>query len=309
MLLGASGFIGRWVARALARQGAALILPMRRAGPDDGILARRGIHGERIELDLTDTPRLAELIRQREPAIVFNLAGYGVDRSERDEALSHRINAQLVEVLCDALRRPASGWGGIRLVHAGSALEYGAIGGNLDEAAAPNPTTVYGRTKLAGTQAVVRAHATGLKAVTARLFTVYGAGEHPGRLLPMLLAARGAHDPIPLTAGLQRRDFTYVEDAAEGLLRLGILEAVPHPILNLATGRLHSVREFTEIAAGVLGIARARLSFGALPTRPEEMSHDPVTTDRLRGTTGWVPPTPPSEGIGAAVRAVASMGD
>ena len=55
---------------------------------------------------------------------------------------------------------------------------------------------------------------------------VYGPGEHPQRLLPTLLAARHGSDRIPLTEGLHRRDFPFVDDevvlgrAFEGLRRL-----------------------------------------------------------------------------------------
>ena len=76
------------------------------------------------------------------------------------------------------------------MIHVGSALEYGTARGNLNELTAPSPTTLYGRSKLAGTLRVCRAaRRRGFRAVTARLFTVYGPGEQPGRLLPSLMAA------------------------------------------------------------------------------------------------------------------------
>jgi nucleoside-diphosphate-sugar epimerase len=137
-----------------------------------------------------------------------------------------------------------------------------------------------------------------LRGISARLFTVYGPGEHAGRLLPALLAARAASGPIELSAGLQRRDFTYVDDVAEGLLRLGLLpEPLAEGALNLATGRLASVRDFALAAAGVLGIDERRLQFGALPTRPEEMAHDPVSVRRLGDLVGWTPGTSIEEGV------------
>jgi nucleoside-diphosphate-sugar epimerase len=106
-----------------------------------------------------------------------------------------------------------------------------------------------------------------------------------------------------MSAGLQRRDFTYVEDVAEGLLRLGRSSAaVPGEIVNLATGQLTSVREFAAEAARVLGIPSDRLAFGALATRAEEMQHDPVSVTRLRQLLGWVPSMPIAEGVRRAAR-------
>ena len=114
-----------------------------------------------------------------------------------------------------------------------------------------------------------------LRGVTARLFTVYGPGETPERLLPSLIQAAKAGRPQRLTSGHQKRDFTYVEDAAEGLLRLGQSSAEPGAVINLATGRLTPVRGLVRIAADVLNIPAENLEFGALSDRPEEMSHSP----------------------------------
>jgi UDP-glucuronate decarboxylase len=130
------------------------------------------------------------------------------------------------------------------------------------------------------------------------LFTVYGPGEHAGRLLPSLREAARSAGVVPLTAGAQRRDFTYVEDVADGLLRLGLVDHAFAPrALNLATGELHGVREFVEIAARELGIDRSRLQFGALPTRTEEMAHDPVSIESLSALVGWRPSTSIAEGV------------
>ncbi len=138
---------------------------------------------------------------------------------------------------------------------------YGKAGGDLAEDGPALPTTLYGRTKLQGTRVLAEGGpALGLRAITARLFTVYGPGEHPGRLLPALLQAARTGRPLELSAGTQCRDFTYIEDVAEGMLRLG-RSAGDNTIVNLATGRLTSVRTFAETAAGILGIACSNLRF------------------------------------------------
>lgn len=305
IVLGASGFIGRWVARALCscRAQVTLVVRDRRRGAD--VFERYGIDGDLLELDLEkESGQLPGLISAISPSIVFNLAGYGIDRRERDESAAYSINAELVQVLCEALAgTPDDFWEGQRLVHAGSALEYGAIGGDLNENSVVDPSTLYGRSKLAGTLALGRARSgPGLRGVTARLFTVYGPGEHEGRLLPSLVEAAASRQPVQLTGGLQKRDFTYVEDVAEGLLRIGLVSTFPGSVLNLATGRLTRVRDFVEIAAGQLSMEKRQLKFGAVETRAEEMDHEPVSISRLRGAIEWSPRTTPSEGISRTIR-------
>jgi UDP-glucose 4-epimerase len=306
LVLGAAGFIGRWVARALHRQGAELVLAVRGLPTAERIFARYGIIGQVVVADLADPANARELIQTIRPAIIFNLAGYGVDPTERVEdprqghdRLAYRINAGLVEAICEAMARSGDvGWPGQQVVHAGSALEYGAIGGNLAEDSVPNPTTLYGRSKLAGTRALVEAgQRFGLRGLTARLFTVYGPGEHAGRLLPSLMETARTGKLLALTAGTQQRDFIYVEDVAEGLLRLGCLRAKPGEVVNLATGRLTTVREFVAQGAALLGVRDDRLLFGAIPTRTEEMHHDSVSLQRLRHLLDWMPPTTISDGI------------
>jgi nucleoside-diphosphate-sugar epimerase len=190
-------------------------------------------------------------------------------------------------------------WPGQRIIHVGSALEYGNAGGDLRENSHCDPTTIYGRSKLAGTQSLSRScKELGISGVTARLFTVYGPGEEGSRLLPTLIASIAEDQPIELTDGLHTRDFTYVEDVAEALLRLGLAGAVPGEVVNVATGKLTRVREFVSTAASILGLPERRLAFGALPTRPEEMKHEAVNIQRLKELTGWAPPT----GIGEGVR-------
>ncbi len=298
-VLGASGFIGRWVARKLCIQGANTCLIVRDRAAVKKILSKYSVDGDIFEVDVRNSDLLFEVFQQIKPSITFNLVSYGVDRSEQDEKIAYQVNAEAVKTICTVvagIQDPE--WTGQDVVHVGSALEYGTIGGNLFEGSIPYPTTLYGRSKLAGTYVLARCcEAHGVKGLTARLFTVYGSGEHTRRLLPSLLEAAKTQKPLHLTAGKQRRDFTYVEDVAEGLLRLGLVEAKPGEIVNLATGKLTSVRSFAEITAKILQIPQDRLKFGTIPTRTEEMEHDEVALDLLRRLTSWVPSTGIVEGI------------
>lgn len=298
-VLGASGFIGRWVARALSRQGADLVLVVRDRHSTELLADSYDFRGEIVEMDIVNVTAVSRLFERIRPTITFNLAAYGVDTSERDEQAMQAINVELVETVADAVasvRNPA--WRGQTLVQVGSALEYGSTRGELSEDSPANPVNSYGRSKLAATGAVSRRAAqTGLRAITARLFTVYGPGEHRGRLLPSLIEAARNGTSLALTSGDQQRDFCYVGDVAEGLLRLGLSDAAPGETLNLATGRLTSVRSFALLAAQTLSIPAERLEFGAIPAREDEMWQGRVNVDRFERITGWLPPTGIEEGI------------
>jgi nucleoside-diphosphate-sugar epimerase len=299
LVLGASGFIGRWVARLLTQAGARLYLPARDCSAAKKTFDEFKVKGELLKFDLLRTEVTQRLIGEINPAITFNLAGYGIDRSERSEELAHALNTELPETLARTLAGlQESTWEGQRFVHVGTAMEYGAVAGDLKESSLARPTSVYGKTKLAGTEAVASVCTETLTpGITARLFGVYGPGESDNRLLPSLISASQQTNPIALTAGLHKRDFTYVEDAAEGLIRLGVSNCRIGEVVNIATGDLTSIRAFVQTSARALGLSAERLEFGALETRPEEMEHDPVNCDRLYELTGWRPTTRVDEGI------------
>lgn len=303
LVMGASGFVGRHVARHLDRSGADLFLAVRHVSSSTELSSRLNaptVCGG----DLSRTGSVADLVREIRPDIVFNLAGYGIDKSEREEELYRRINTEVVRELAEAMAelspRPSSAIPslGRRVVHVGTALEYGVAKGKLDEDGPARPTTLYGRSKLAGTLALQQVCArTDLTAVTARLFSVYGPGEHDGRLLPALLALRGTSDRLPLSSGGQLRDFVFVEDVAEGLLRLGLSQGTPGEVVNLASGELTSVRTFIETAARVFGLNSDQLGFDEIPAADWEQSHDPLDLARLQERTGWKPTTSLEEGL------------
>jgi len=215
---GGTGFIGRWVARKLMEAGAETWLVIRNPSTT----------AQTIAATLTDPFAIERAFAAIRPAITFNVAGYGVDPAERDPALSFRINADLIASLCQAAARwrdPA--WQGRHLVHAGSAAEYGNAGGILEEDGPAIPTTLYGRSKLQGSRLLAeRCAALEIRGITARLFTVYGPGERPGRLLPSLIAASRAGQPLDLTPIEFKMLRTFIENRDRVLTHDEIIEHV-----------------------------------------------------------------------------------
>ncbi len=287
LVLGATGFIGRWVVRELLGRGTPVVGVIRSPRRCRDVFGGWPTTPEFVTVDLGRAGSGRDVIGDLRPSVVFNLAGYGVDREERDERLAERLNAELVRELADACA-PSGAATGTRLIHAGSALEYGTAGGLLSEQTTPEPTTLYGRTKLAGTLAITdAARKSGLKGVTARLFTVFGDGEHPGRLFPSLVDAAETGAAVSLTDGEQRRDFAWAGDVASLLVDLSAAPFSPGEIVNLATGRMHSVAAFIRACAAQLRLTNEQLHFGALPTRAEEMQHEGVAVERLQELVGY----------------------
>lgn len=299
LVTGAGGFIGSWVAKTLAANQARVWMAGRSLEALSATTKKLTFDAHLLCVDLSEPGAFARAYQQVMPDITVNLAGYGVHRSARDSQMAKRMNADLVQEIADviaAARR--SEWMGLRLVHAGSGAEYGTVEGTLNEESPAHPTSLYARTKLAGAQKLAECiQRTGLRATTARLFIVYGPGEHAARLLPSILAAAKSGQDVPLTAGEQLRDFTYVEDVAEGLVRLGAAAGDVPPVVNLASGTQTSVREFAECAGQIAGVQAGRLQFGALPYRPDEVRQGRVDVSLLQQLVGWTPCGTVREGI------------
>jgi UDP-glucose 4-epimerase len=304
IVLGASGFIGRWVARSIPSYASSFLVARDQTALQQ-LSSAYNIKGTIIQLDFADLSQVQHLFAEVQPSIVFNLAGYGIDPQEHDSHLIEQINAELPRAICDFLKSQSdSEWPGQQMIQAGSALEYGVAAGVLSEEVNPEPTSPYGISKLEGTRAVLESS---LRTTVARLFNVYGPGEHPGRLLPSLIETAKTKRNLPLTPGTQKRDFTFVEDVAESFIRLGLVTGKSQLPVNVATGKLHSVREFAEIASKILDIPADCLHFGELPFRQIEMDHEGVNVERLNSLLKWIPHTPIESGVRKTIEFLESL--
>jgi nucleoside-diphosphate-sugar epimerase len=97
-----------------------------------------------------------------------------------------------------------------------------------------------------------------------------------------------------MTAGTQRRDFLYVEDAAAALV--AVADSVVTGAVNVASGEGVALRDLAAQIAGQVG-ADARLAVGALPQRPGEPRSLVADVRRLREQVGWRPQVTLGEGI------------
>jgi nucleoside-diphosphate-sugar epimerase len=305
LVTGASGFIGRSVCQRLVRAGAEVWVTGHSRERLAALIGNLGQGAAPVLTDLSKPGALAATYREVRPDVTFNLAGYGVAPTEREAGLSERINARVPgELALLAAEYDHGEWSGQTMVHVGSGFEYGSVAGTIDENTSANPSSQYARTKLMGTEQVQRVREQGARVITARVFTVYGPGEHTHRLLPSLLRTVQSNGCMELTAGEQERDFTFVGDVADGLLRLAATANVP-PIVNLATGRLTTVRSFAETVINVAGGESRHVRFGALPYRPDEVWQGSVSVALLNRVLGWIPSIDVRSGVVATCKSVA----
>ena len=142
-----------------------------------------------------------------------------------------------------------------------------------------------------------------LAVVKARFFNSYGPGEMPGQyrnVIPNFIywAMRG--EPLPITgSGEETRDFTYVEDIVDGLLRAGFAEAAVGQEFNLASGAETRIIDLARMINEQVGNS-AGVKF-AERRKWDTKSRLLASVDRARQLIGYQPGTPFQTGLARTV--------
>jgi UDP-glucuronate 4-epimerase len=188
------------------------------------------------------------------------------------------------------------------LVYASSSSVYG------DRANAPfreseptdSPVSLYAATKKANeVMAYAYSHLYGLRATGLRFFTVYGPWGRPDMAYFSFAEKILAGQPLPLFgAGQLQRDFTYIDDIAEGVVRLALSEPLPggvaHEVFNIGNHQPVVVLEFVRILSDLMGITPA---FEHLPMQPGDVPMTCADVDRLDARVGFRPTTSLHDGL------------
>jgi UDP-glucuronate 4-epimerase len=201
------------------------------------------------------------------------------------------------------------------LVYASTSAVYGAnqklpfaVSDNVD-----HPVSLYGATKKANElMAHSYAHLFGLPVSGLRFFTVYGPWGRPDMSLFLFTRNILAGEPIKVfNYGQHSRDFTYIEDAVEGVLRtLDVVatsdpnwnsgspdpttSSAPYRLYNIGSHRPVALLDYVAAIEKALG-QKAKIEF--LPQQPGDVVATYADIDALQEATGFQPSTPLEEGI------------
>jgi UDP-glucose 4-epimerase len=240
---------------------------------------------------------------------VFHLAALpSVARSLADPLTSHHVCATGTLQVLDAARRA----GVRRLVYAASSSAYGGTPGALrkeDDAVAP--LSPYAASKLAGEhycQACTAVY--GLETVRLRFFNVFGPRQDarsPYTGVIALFAAALLEGRIPSVQGdgLQSRDFTYVGNAVQALVRAADAPAAVGQVYNIGNGGTTTVLGLIERLNEVLG---TQLAPTHGPARAGDVRHSQADISRARRDLGYEPTVSFVEGLRRTVKALQAPG-
>ncbi|MDD7945089.1 NAD-dependent epimerase/dehydratase family protein [Microbacterium sp. NE2HP2] len=271
MVTGVAGFIGSTLAERLSSDGWDVVGIDNLSPYYSEDLKRRNVQlvapvlSRFVEADLREAD-LDELLRDVD--VVFHLAGQPGVRKSWGDSFSEYVDANVsaTQALLEASRRANRP---PRIVYASSSSVYGdAEAYPTREDLEPRPRSPYGVTKLAA-EHLCRLYAAnyGLPTVSLRFFTVYGPRQRPDMAFTRFLTAALHDEPISVYGtGEQTRDFTFVGDIVEALVRAGTKPVQAGAVYNVSGGGSFSVNQvlatIEELVSRPLTVQRGSAALG-----------------------------------------------
>ncbi|MGZ5497286.1 MAG: NAD-dependent epimerase/dehydratase family protein [Candidatus Aminicenantales bacterium] len=298
LVTGGAGAIGSNLTRTLAGLGAQVIIL------DDLSSAERwnvpSLPGVMfVEGDVLDEIKLKRVFFDR-PRVIFHLAAFfanqnSLDHPEKDLLVNGMGTLRLLEY---------SVFTGVeRFVYASSGCSIYGSSAPLplkEEFMSLHLSTPYQITKMLGElYCNFFHHQYGLNVVKPRFFNSYGPGEVPGQyrnVIPNWIYWAMKGQPLPITgSGEATRDFTYVSDIVDGLLRAGAMESAIGQEFNLASGAETRIGDLADMINKATGNKAGTLV--ASRRKWDTKSRLLASIDRARELIGYDPATPFEQGL------------
>ena len=254
LVTGGAGFIGSHLAEELIRRGERVrVVDSLITGKRDNLAHLPQV--EFLEGDLSD-PAVAHQAVAGVDYVLHQAAIPSVPRSVQDPITSNRANIDAaLNVLVAARDAKVK-----RLVYAGSSSAYGNTPTLPKvETMAPAPLSPYALQKLVAEQyCQMFTQLYGLETVTTRYFNVFGPRQDPssaysGVISLFISALCEGRAPRIYGDGEQTRDFTYVGNVVDGVLRACHAEAVSGEVINVATGGRISLNQLFQVVRTLTG--------------------------------------------------------
>ena len=288
LITGASGLIGRHVVGLAKQMGDVELIATCRSRPielPDGT--------EFIAADLSNAAEAAAVVRSANPTHVVHTAWETTHPTYWNDPINFDW-AESTGAMADTFAEV----GGQRFVQLGTCAEYDWSHEFCVEGKTPDrPATVYGQAKLQAFGLVEAAARGTFEAVEARIFWVFGPGENPSRLIPLICRNYLAGQVPELGSGRQKRDLLFAEDAASAVLKL-VATNGSEGIVNLASGEEVELSAVVGLLAELTGARETGI--GRRKDSPGDPERLVASADRIR-STGWRPSHSLREGLAKTV--------
>jgi UDP-glucose 4-epimerase len=302
LVTGGAGFIGSHLAEALAARGRPVrVLDNFSTGLRSNLAGVRPAP-EIVEADLTDSAAVERAVAGVE--VIYHLGALAsVQRSVEAPAATHAACATGTLHVLGAARRA----GVRRVVYAASSSAYGGLSSpeGQDESAIPQPLSPYAAAKLAGELYMQAFAATySLETVCLRFFNIFGPRQradspYSGVIALFIAAMTAGREPIVHGDGFQSRDFTYVDNVVQALLKAADAPDISGRVFNIGTGRSVTV---LDLVAGLNRLLGKNLVARHAPPRAGDVRYSRANIDHARRALGYEPAVSFEDGLERTLR-------
>jgi UDP-glucose 4-epimerase len=294
ILTGATGFVGSFIVKQIIKDGNIPIILLRQNSVTERIKEISGYQSITYS-SLLDEDTISR-IKSFQPDILIHLGWHGVSGKERNESYQITDNLDLtLDTVKLAHQVGCNKWIGV-----GSQAEYGNPNRQVDELFPTQPTTIYGKAKLASCWASAGlCQAFNLESAWVRIFSLYGIGDEPHWLIPYLIKEMSLGNSPKLTKCEQMWDYLYIDDAARGILSVAYSEA--NGIFNLGSGEVNPLKHVVEIIRELVNPS-IEPEYGAIDYRPDQVMHLQADIKRLVDKTNWLPRISLKDGLTKMIR-------
>jgi nucleoside-diphosphate-sugar epimerase len=296
LVTGGAGFIGSHLAEALVGKGETVRIADSFITGNRQNLAAAGDRAELVEGDLAD-PAVAARAVAGIDYVLHQAAIPSVPRSVKDPATSNRANVDATLQLLIAARDAQVK----RVVYAGSSSAYGDTPTLPKREDMPtHPLSPYALQKLVGEQYMQLFTALyGLETVSIRYFNVFGPRQDPsspysGVIALFVTALLAGKAPTIVGDGGQTRDFTYVANVVDGVLRAATAPGASGEVINVATGRQISISELAKTLGEIIGVTAAPVH---IDSRPGDVRDSLADISKAKAILGYEPTVGLEEGL------------
>ena len=289
LVVGGTGFIGRWVVCGGIKRGYQVSV-LSRSLPD----SKRIISGvEYLQADISNHVDVLKAVGSKHISHVVNLSGDISHVQYRNGGIDV-VDAHLTGVLNLA---HSLDWDFLEcFVQIGSSDEYGSASAPQYEDLPCSSISSYSFSKIAATEFLKMLHRTeGFPAIIARPFLVYGPGQDKQRFLPQIISACLNDASFATSNGEQLRDFCYIDDIVNGVFSALESKDCYGEVFNLASGRPISIRSMIERVVGLVGGGKPQ--FGTIQFRVGESMELYANIEKAENRLNWSPRINLSEGL------------
>jgi nucleoside-diphosphate-sugar epimerase len=192
---------------------------------------------------VTDKDTLLKVF-QFSPEIVIHLASYPRAKLVNNDPLLGVNN--IVDGTINLLKH-CKNFGTKRFVFVSSSMIYGHFEDGVKESADTKPINIYGEAKLAAERFCKQFQTSfGVEYVIARPSGVYGPGDIPDRVVTKFFDQAINDQTITVHKGINKVDFTYVTDAAEGIIKCALHPGAANLSFNISSGEGHSLESVAK---------------------------------------------------------------